>query len=551
MQQKLLVWILALSTLFFAILMPPEAFPEGRMAVVVGASFVFLVALSEKRIPLSYVVGGAIVFSLLLIHSLLLSVDIYRSVEMLTVFWAYYCLAGFFIYSPANSMEWFAGSIVVLSLIVSGYGLYQFFWGFDQTYNYIFYSSAEQMVKAPALQLIGARRVYSTLTLPGTLWGFLVVALPIHGVLWKRYRVLDVVLVISAVMLLTTGLLTRSFGFVAGLFVLAIATLWLRNRKLLWNRTALVVVLALSIITSALFYSARRSSIEEANPVTLRFANWISAWNAFSANPWGTGLNTFGIVYPQYIQPGANETQFVHNTLLQLLSELGYPLIAAACLIIVINAKTKPRIPGSRTFAANDPRFYLCLALAVWIFHNLIDIDVYFPSVGVLGTILVALLLQRSNLRAQKLPGFWIAAIAVASFAVVVFSGMVFVSSELQNRAQGEHEAQKRLEAAATLEDAKQICPINSSLYYDSGDVLLDLYQRTRDQKFLVRAISSFQRAIQLSPNKVGPHIGLSLCLSSAHNLDAAIQEIHTAGRLYPGSPYVLSISKLMEQRLQ
>ena len=237
--------------------------------------------------------------------------------------------------------------------------------------------------------------------------------------------------------------------------------------------------------------------------------------------------------------------------MLQLLSELGYPLIAVVYLIIVINAKTKPRIPGSRTFAANDPRFYLCLALAVWIFHNLIDIDVYFPSVGVLGTIIVALLLQRSNLRVQRLPGFWTAAIAVASFVVIVFSGMVFISSELQNRAQGEHEAQKRLEAAATLEDAKQICPINSSLYYDSGDVLLDLYQRTRDQKFLVRAISSFQRAIQLSPDKVGPHIGLSLCLSSAHNLDAAIQEIHTAGRLYPGSPYVLSISKLMEQRLQ
>src|SRR5271170_3531737 len=116
MQQKLLVWILALSTLFFAILMPPEAFPAGRMAVIVGASFVFLIALSEKRIPLSYVVGGAIVFSLLLLHSLLLSVDVYRSVEMLTVFWAYYCLAGFFIYSPANSMEWFAGTVVVLSL---------------------------------------------------------------------------------------------------------------------------------------------------------------------------------------------------------------------------------------------------------------------------------------------------------------------------------------------------------------------------------------------------------------------------------------------------
>src|SRR5215475_15379373 len=89
------------------------------------------------------------------------------------------------------------------------YGIYQYFWGFDKLQSFIFTSSSDQIVKAPALDVIAMRRVTSTLALPGTLWGFLVCAIPCHGLLWGRRRWLNVTIVISAAMLLTTGFLTR------------------------------------------------------------------------------------------------------------------------------------------------------------------------------------------------------------------------------------------------------------------------------------------------------------------------------------------------------
>src|SRR5262249_47950581 len=138
--------------------------------------------------------------------------------------------------------KYLAGAMVALSIVVAGYGLYQYFWGFDQVYNYIFYAASDQVLKVPALQRIAERRVSSTLALPGTLWGFLVCAIPFHGLLWNRQRWLNGVLLLSLGLLLTTGFLTRSFGFLIGLFVLAMATLLLKHSGVFWTRVTPVII---------------------------------------------------------------------------------------------------------------------------------------------------------------------------------------------------------------------------------------------------------------------------------------------------------------------
>src|SRR5262245_16175536 len=53
---------LVLTSLICAILMPPEAYPSGKMVVIVCATFAFLAAITEKRIPNSYLVGGLVLF---------------------------------------------------------------------------------------------------------------------------------------------------------------------------------------------------------------------------------------------------------------------------------------------------------------------------------------------------------------------------------------------------------------------------------------------------------------------------------------------------------
>jgi tetratricopeptide (TPR) repeat protein len=281
------------------------------------------------------------------------------------------------------------------------------------------------------------------------------------------------------------------------------------------------------------------------DPMALRFLNWVSAWQAFSTHPMGTGLNTFGVVYTQHMMPGANETQYAHNTPLQLMAELGYPVLLAGAIAIIVLARRRRAAP-----ADEGAQRALAAALAVWALHNAIDIDVYFPSVGVVGIVILALFLRRfydpsttAAAPARALTG----ATGVMSAAVVVFAAAAFVSGELKQRAQAEYQEKKPLVAIESLKLAQTIMPLDSSLFHDAGDILLDVSQKKPE--YLEAATASFQRAIALSPLKVGPHIGYGLCLSTSGNVDAALEQVAVAKGLYPRSTYVRAIEKLMTQR--
>jgi hypothetical protein len=540
MKHKRIVIGLAFAALFFAILLPPEAYPDGKLAVILCATFAFFISVKERQIHPTYIRGGLALFGLLIVHTAFFSVDAFRSLDFLSILWAYYCLFGFFFYAGFEPLKPLAICMVILCAIVSGYGLYQYFWGFDQLYNFMFYASTQQLVKVPALERIASARVFSTLALPGTLWGFLVVALPFHAVLWRHNRWVKFALSLGIGMLLLTGVLTRSFGFLVGLFVLAAAWLLHRHRQLAWRLAPIFLVL---VILGGAFYSLRKGDMAETNPMVLRAKNWVSAWSIFAAHPMGVGLNNYGVVYSQHMLPGANETQYTHNTPLQLLSELGYPALIAAALLLLFGLQAWKR----GEYRQASP--FVLLAVIVWCVHNLIDIDVYFPSVGVLGTLLLAVLLKKPSVSPQPQASFGSATVFAFGGVVLVFSTLAMVSTELQQRAQMEYDKNDLPAAALTLEHARSLMPWNSSLFHDSGDINLALYHRRHDMRDLETATSSFKRAIELSPDKVGPHVGLGLCLSTASHVEEALEEIRTAKRLQPDSSRVQAIAALMEKR--
>jgi len=228
---------------------------------------------------------------------------------------------------------------------------------------------------------------------------------------------------------------------------------------------------------------------------------------------------------------------------LQLLSELGYPVVIAGAALLLL-ALREARRGSYQRFSQ-----HIGLALIVWAFHNLIDINVYFPSLGIIGAVLIGTLLWKPSATPQPEAKAGSAALAILGLLTLVFASLAMVSSELQVRAKGEYE-QNRLQAAAvTLETAKAVMPINSSLFHDSGDVNLNLHHSKHDARYLDVAMRSFQRAIALSPNKSGPRVGLSLCLSSANQVEEAITEIRGAQRLYPDSAYIHAVARLLEKR--
>jgi hypothetical protein len=345
-------------------------------------------------------------------------------------------------------------------------------------------------------------------------------------------------------MLLIAGLLTRSFGFLAGLLVMTVLWLVLHHRRMLWNKVT-VVVIVLSA-AGALTYVVRRGVIEGANPVILRFANWISAWSIFSMHPLGTGLNTFGLMYPRYMLSGANETQFTHNTLLQLLSELGYVAIAAGVLLVLLAVKNWSRLATLRI----TERECVVIALAVWCFHNLIDIDFYFGSVGTIGAVLIGVLFRNPDTTVTPPGKPLMAGVGIFAIVAVAFSGLVMFSTELQNRAKGEYESLKPQVAIETLMQARVFMPFNSGLYQDAGQIQLELSQKRHEPQYLAAAMESFRRSIKLSPYRVDSHIGLGLCLSANHDVESGLKEVRVAQKLYPDNTYAQTIVRLMEKNL-
>src|SRR5215813_10935630 len=99
---KPVILLLGWASLFFAMLLPPEAYPNGKLAVVLCATFALLSALSEQHVPRHYLKAGLWIFVPLLVHTFTVSADLYRSLDMLTTIWAYYCLIGVFMYASSG-----------------------------------------------------------------------------------------------------------------------------------------------------------------------------------------------------------------------------------------------------------------------------------------------------------------------------------------------------------------------------------------------------------------------------------------------------------------
>jgi len=138
----------------------------------------------------------------------------------------------------------------------------------------------------------------------------------------------------------------------------------------------------------------------------------------------------------------------------------------------------------------------------------------------------------------------------VVAVGMLAFAGLTMVSSELQIRAQAEFENKKYREAAATLESAQSLMPLNADLYLAAGDAYLNLYQGKRQPADLDRSMASFQKAVERSPFKFQAHSGLALTLASANRVEEALERIRIARHLYPDHATTQAIARILEKRI-
>lgn len=480
---------------------------------------------------------------------------------------------------------WGIRILVLVALILSlDDGLHQLIYGYEDSIKYLEHNAdlslpvTQHVARDWFIALSG--RVFSRFALPSQLAGYLLMILPLNLFLLLRERSLPVKIGWGIVLFLN-GLIffyTTSFGAWLSLLSLLPVGRWAwltkkgrmtrglhhRWQKVLTEGVGFLLGGGIILVIIGSVRGQHLWDFQGNNPLWYRFLNWKAAFAMFHDHPFlGTGFFTFGKLYPQYMVPGANESQFAHNSYLQIGSEFGLLGIAVIAWLLgywLVSAFTghtdshashdDPSAISARPSV--DLRFFCLLSGLGFLLHNLVDFDVYVFPLGVLGVSLLALTL---NISSSHTMGKQIHRVRRMPYRVagtlLLLGGLLFMyavdwqysrgkryreTTEIALRSSHYQEAYSSIQHA--LRATPAVIPECQALH---GSVLLYLQQPEA-------AIQQFEAAIRQDPITPWFHAGLAEAYLATQNLSLAYLESRRAAELFPQKPdYQERVAELSE----
>ncbi len=453
-----------------------------------------------------------------------------------------------------RAIFWGVRLLVGASLIIAIVGLRQRFFG------YAVPPDLDQITREWIDALSG--RVFSLFALPSQLAGYLLMILPLNAFLVFREKYLGIKICWGVVFFLNSAVFfsTKSFGAWLSLLcmLMAGAYLWLsRKRTITWSwllkgTMGFLVAGGGGLYIVGLVRGQHIWDFQGNNPLWYRFLNWKTALQIFRDHPFmGTGLYTFGNIYPQYMQPGANESHYVHNTYLQFGSELGLIGILLALWFAInwsIRVLTLFRTRYQESSASpSQPKWMaiyagFCFSLGGmgFLLHNIVDFDFYVFPLGLLGMSLLALALNILSSSLSENDASVKAFIRPKRCALYAATGLIcllvllyikdwqYIYAKQQKEVADSfikdghyHEAsahiQKALLSAPDVPEYKAL-EGNIFLYFNQAD----------------SAIQRYQSAIREEPETPGFHTGLAVSYLNKQNISMAYLESRRAAELFP-----------------
>ena len=282
-------------------------------------------------------------------------------------------------------------TFVSAAFLLSLYGIYQFFWGFQNILDYL-----SQIEPYPyAEEFLARKRVFASFLSPDMFAGYLIMMLPLAtgfflDNLIKKNRSLWILSGLSIAFMLIALLLTKSLGAWISLFVafLVFSVLLFVRHPLLRPKILLAAAITCIIIMSMLagiFITRTEQFLDFNNPqnsIIQRLYFWKAGVEIIKDFPFtGVGLGNFGLIYPKYKSPEAFQTHFAHNSYLQIWAEMGILGILAWLWLILGSFRA-----GLRNLKVEHGRSYLTIGLiaasAAFLAHNLIDFAFFIPEVA-------------------------------------------------------------------------------------------------------------------------------------------------------------------------
>ncbi len=461
---------------------------------------------------------------------------------------------------------WGLRILVAASCIPGVEGVRQLVFGYDIP------SEAAPVIQSWVNALSG--RVFSTFSLPSQFAGYLLMLLPLNVVLISLENN-KLVKRLWAVFLIWNGVLffyTKSFGAWVSLFIVLMLGL------LLWYAQKRRITLVFLLTTFAGFLLGGGGmlfligyarghylwNLSGNNPLWYRLLNWKTALEMFRDHLFlGTGFRTFGVMYPQYMQPGANESQFVHNTYLQFGAELGLMgfLAVTGCSVFWFSQSwVRLRhgiLPSKGNVSSHDhTRVFVGIASFLggcgFLLHNGIDFDFYVFPLGIFGISLLGLTgnmlaLSASDEEPERHHSSILRIVTIILLCGVLLPVFVWDSRNLYAREQQEQalislKSNEHHEALSAIANAREAVSAPEYAAFQA-QIWLSLHQYDS-------ALKGFYDAIQAQPDTPWFHSALADTYFRKHNLSMAYLESRQAAELFPFKDAYQQQTKLIQNGL-
>jgi putative inorganic carbon (HCO3(-)) transporter len=575
-----------LFILFLNIIFPGEIyFVSAYLTALIAITlfFLFFITQLQKKIPLPIncpYKGLFIALILLLLISTFHSINYHRSRGFLFLFLSYTLI--FFLLQnikiDTTALNIFYKSIFVVTILIAIYGFYQYFFGFGFLLKQL--SSIKDIDPAQIIDIqkrLEDRRIFSTFALPTSFGGFLAIVMPLVAAKiysnWhhkkKRLFFYIPLLVIYFSAMIATG----SFGALVSLVSGALLTFLL----LFYNREefkrfflyifALAVVLALSLFILAHFRGFALWDLKApTNPIVLRLDNWkVASKIAVDYPVLGAGLGSYGVLYPEYMTMEKSKTQFAHNTPLQLAGEIGWlgTIVIFLLFLLLLYSLIKHIKRALGKPASNDlliTKSALLVSSLTFAIHNLVEINLYFHSLGLFGIMLFSLLVtmsrevertkkkQKKTSHARKVLFAWI--ILIFFITISIWITRPFIATIYAQNAEEAVENEDYQTGLKLLTSAIKWDSNNSEFY--SARAKIKLISPSNMHENLDSAIEDYRKAIQRNPYAPRLHFELSELYLTRGWITLAYIEAFEAKRLYPLNQkyfeHVEKCRKIMEE---
>jgi O-antigen ligase len=453
------------------------------------------------------------------------------------------------IVSPKEA-RWIALTVVILGILTSFYGLYQYFWGFQDLIGKI--GEAELAYPSPFKEEIIGRleggRVFATFLLPSHFAAFLGMSIPLSMAFilirtdWVRY-LFGVALGLQIFVLYLTksfsgwlSLILACGGFV---FIYLGYIKRVKIRYLIYSVGGLILVLALLFAGLSLTRPDNPFASIANNPMVLRVLNWGTTIGMITDAPLiGRGLHTFGFIYPSYQMSGVNIVHHSHNTYLQLGVEMGaigtLVFLWFACWWLWQTVRILPKTKDKELTIWVD-----CLMVAglAFFLHHAFDFEFYLPSVTLPGFAVLALAVgARKHDSVYRIPvnGKGKILYSVLGFAGIIVASLLLLFllygqvHYLQAKSLLESDPCSADRAALELGKAIRLDPHNSLYHHSYGALLSQSFSRHQE------GIAEVQEAIRLSPRRHYYHFDLGMIYFVSGEQKKGLEEIKRASQLYP-----------------